>query len=121
MKRLIFLCGLLLLGITLFAQQKVKRGCAERPKAKFTAIFFISTIEFPRLLQASIFVFANNAWRDFSRLDRHRLINHALGHFVVNHFDMARDREVFAERVANKAVIRQDAAQIVMAFKHDAK
>jgi hypothetical protein len=64
--------------------------------------------------------FADHARRDFARLDRDRLVDHALLLGVVAHFDIAGHREVLAERMADETVVGQDAAQVVVAFEHDA-
>src|SRR3990167_2408740 len=73
------------------------------------------------LLKAAVVVLANHAWRNLTRLDRDGLVNHAFLLRVVTHFHVARDREILAERMAHEAVVGQDTAQIVMAFKDDAK
>jgi hypothetical protein len=43
------------------------------------------------------------------------LVHHALLVGVVTHFDVADQREVLAERMADEAVVREDAAQIRVA------
>src|SRR6187399_834780 len=45
-------------------------------------------------------------------LDRDRLVHHALLGGVVAHLDVADQREVLAERMADEAVVGEDAAQI---------
>ena len=72
-------------------------------------------------MQTSIVVFADDSGRDFTRLNAHRLVDHALEFGVVTHFHLTAEWEVFAEGVPNKAVVGQNAAQIVMTLKHDAK
>ena len=56
-----------------------------------------------------------------SRLDRNRLINNSTKLLVITHFNVPRNREVFAERIANKPVISKNSAQIWMAIEHDAE
>ena len=50
--------------------------------------------------------------RDLARLDADRLVDHPLLLGVVAHLDMARHREVLAQRVADEAVVREDATQV---------
>ncbi len=71
-------------------------------------------------VQASVLFFADDAGRDLARLDRHRLVHHAARLGVVAHLDVARQREILAEGMADEAVVGQDAAQVVMAIEHDA-
>ena len=73
-----------------------------------------------RLVQTSVFFFADDPRCNFARLDGHRFVNDARALGVVAHFDMTRDGEVFAERMTNETVIGEDAAQILVTFKHDA-
>jgi hypothetical protein len=47
-----------------------------------------------------------------ARLDGHRLIDHAFLLGVVAHLDVAGDREILAEGMADEAVIGEDAAQV---------
>jgi hypothetical protein len=70
---------------------------------------------------AAVVVFADDARRDLARLDRHRLVDHALLLGVVAHLDVARHREVLAQRMADEAVVGQDAAQVDMALEDDAE
>ncbi len=56
-----------------------------------------------------------------ARHDAHRLVHHALLLVVVLHFDIARQREVLAERMADEAVVSEDAAQVRMSAEHDAE
>jgi hypothetical protein len=65
-----------------------------------------------RLSESAVVVFAHDARRDLARLDGHRLVDHALLLGVVAHLDVARDREVLAHRVADEAVVGEDAAQV---------
>ena len=60
-------------------------------------------------------VVANHLRHQRARLDGHRLVHHALLVGVVAHFDVADQREVLAERMADEAVVGEDAAQIRMA------
>ena len=54
-----------------------------------------------------------------SRLDRNRLINNSAKLLIIAHFNVPRNREVFAERIANKPVISKNSAQIWMASMAD--
>ena len=72
-------------------------------------------------MQASVIVFTHNSGRDLARLDRDGLVNYARKLCVIAHFNVAREREVFAKWVADETVVCQDAAQISMAFKDNAK
>jgi hypothetical protein len=56
-----------------------------------------------------------------ARDDADRLIYHALLLGVVLHFDIPAEREVLAERMADEAVVGEDAAQVRMAAEQDAK
>jgi hypothetical protein len=60
-------------------------------------------------------LFADDARHDLARLDADRLVDDALLIGVVAHLDMPGHREVLAERVADEAVVGEDAAQIHMA------
>src|SRR5512141_2560528 len=66
-------------------------------------------------------VFADDARRDFARLYAHRLVDHALLLRVVAHFDLPRNREILAERMADEAVVGEYPAQVRMAGEHDAE
>ena len=72
-------------------------------------------------MQAAVVVFADHARHDLARLDRHRLVDDALLLRVVAHLDRARDREVLAERMADEAVVGEDAAQVDVAVEDDAE
>ena len=50
-----------------------------------------------------------------------RFANHTLLGFVVPHFDVATQREVFSQRVTFKSVIGQDTAKIWVARKENAE
>src|SRR5664279_6156344 len=65
--------------------------------------------------------FTDDARRHFTRLDGHRLIDHALLLGVVTHLDIPGKGEVLAEGMADKAIVRQDAAQIDMTLEMDAE
>src|SRR5262245_43073908 len=54
-----------------------------------------------------------------ARLDADRLLHHAAARRVVPHLDVAGKREVLAERVADEAVVREDAPQVGMAAEQD--
>src|SRR5690606_3184398 len=69
----------------------------------------------------SVVMLAPDARGDLARLDRDRLINDALLFGVVAHFHVAENREILAERMADEAIVRQDAAQVGMAFEDDAE
>ena len=73
------------------------------------------------MFQTAVGFFADHARHDFARLDRHWLIDHALLLRVVAHFDIARHREVLAERMTDETVVGQNAAQVGVAFEHDAE
>ena len=53
--------------------------------------------------------------------DGHRLVHHALLVGVVAHFDVADQREVLAERMADETVVGEDAAQIRVTGEQDAE
>src|SRR6266699_2854504 len=59
--------------------------------------------------QVAILVLANDARRDLAGFDRYRLVDDALLLRVVTHLDVAREREILAERVADEAIIGEDA------------
>jgi hypothetical protein len=61
-------------------------------------------------VQTSVFFFADDPGRDFSGLNRDRLVNDASSFSVITHFDMARDREIFSERMTNESVIGENSA-----------
>src|SRR4029077_13889132 len=65
--------------------------------------------------------FAHDPRRDFARIDGDGLVDDAALLGVVAHLDMARQREVLAERMADEAVIGEDAAQVRMPVEHDAE
>src|SRR5690554_1841320 len=50
-----------------------------------------------------------------------RLVDDATLVRVVAHFDVADQREVLAERMANEAVVGEDATQVRMALEYDAE
>jgi hypothetical protein len=54
-------------------------------------------------------------------LDADRLVDHTLLLRVVAHLDLPDQREVLAERVADEAVVGQDAAQVGMTVEQDAE
>src|SRR6185295_17385639 len=64
---------------------------------------------------------AHDSRRDFARIDGDGLVDHAALLGVVAHFDMARQREVLAERMADEAVVGEDAPQVRMPLEHDAE
>ncbi len=67
-------------------------------------------------------IVANHARHADARLDRgHRLVHHTLALFVVAHFDVADQREILAERVADESIVGQDAAQVRVTIEHDAE
>src|SRR5450759_271558 len=70
------------------------------------------------LQSAGVIFFADDARRHFARLDRDRLIDHTLLGGVVTHFNMAGQREVLAERIADETVVGQDTAQIGMTSEY---
>src|SRR5574340_1679341 len=68
----------------------------------------------------TVIFFTDDAWRHLARFDRHRLVYDALLFRVVAHFHMAGQREILAERAADKAIIGQDAAQVRVPGEYDA-
>src|SRR3989338_6919588 len=68
----------------------------------------------------TVVFFTYDARSHFARLDRHRLIHDTLLFRVVAHFHVAGQREILAERIADKAIVSQDAAQVGMSGKYDA-
>src|ERR1044071_6787481 len=66
-------------------------------------------------------VFADDTRHQRARLDAHRLVHHtALGR-VVLHLDVADQREVATERMADETVVGQQAAQIGVTLEQDAE
>jgi hypothetical protein len=65
--------------------------------------------------------FAHDARGDLARLDGDRLVHDAPLLGVVTHLDVARDRKILAERMADEAVVGEDAAQVRMAVEHHAE
>ena len=68
---------------------------------------------------SAVVFFANHARRDFTHFDGDGLVNHALLFRVITHFNEARGGKILAERVANKTVVGEDAAQVVMTLKNN--
>jgi hypothetical protein len=66
-------------------------------------------------------IFAHDARGVLAWLDGYRLINHTRLIRVVTHFDMTGNRKILAERMADKAVVGQYAAQVVMPNECDTK
>ena len=64
-------------------------------------------------------LFTNDPRHDFARLDRHRLIDDAALLRVVAHLDVTRQRKILAERMADEAVVGQQAPQIRMPVEDD--
>src|SRR5574343_652231 len=81
---------------------------------KFSVKLRISAINRP-----PVGIFAHDARGVFTRLDRYWLVDHSSLIRVVAHLDIARNREILAERVPNEAVIGQDTTQIVVTHKSD--
>ena len=73
------------------------------------------------LAPRSVLFFAHHARRDLARLDSDGLVNDPSLLGVVAHFDIARYGEILAERMADKAVIGKNAAQVRMPFEHYAE
>ena len=71
-------------------------------------------------LRRPVAVLADDARRDLARLDRHRLVDDAALLRVVAHLDVTGDRKVLAERVADEAVVGQEAAQVRVPGEDDA-
>src|SRR5574343_1745960 len=61
-----------------------------------------------------ISIFAHDARGILPRLDGPGLVNHTRLIRVVAHLDITRDGEVLAERMTNKAVVSQNATQVVV-------
>src|SRR5688572_33229632 len=74
---------------------------------KFIVRFWISGKAAPLTREPRIL--ADHAWHVVARLDRDRLVDHAAGGRVVADLDVAGDREVLAERMADEAVVGEDA------------
>src|SRR5262245_44885709 len=85
---------------------------------KFSVKFWNSAMTGPRLAVAGL---ADHLGHGHARLDVHRLVDHAATRRVVAHLDPAREREVLAERVADEAVVGQDAPQVRVAAEQDAE
>jgi hypothetical protein len=66
-------------------------------------------------------IVTDHLWNQHPRDDAHRLIHHALLLGVVLHFYVAAKREVLAERMADEAIVSEDAAQVRMTAKEDAE
>src|SRR5437773_2544784 len=64
-------------------------------------------------------IMADDLGHQYTRYDAHGLIHHALLFRVVLHFNIADEREVLAERMANEPVVREDAAQVRMTAKQN--
>src|SRR5689334_14368315 len=93
----------------------VKLSPAGRPEPKFMHSVSFLTLQ----LGICVVLFANDARRDLSRFDRDGLVDDPLLVRVVAHLDIARDREVLAERVTDEAVVREQTAQIRMTREDD--
>ena len=65
-------------------------------------------------------VVANDLRHERARLDADGLVDDAALRGVVAHLDVADQRKILAERMADEAVVRQQAAQIRMAAEQDA-
>ena len=59
--------------------------------------FFMSALAEP--FGVRVILFAHDARRDHARFDRHRLVDHAFLVGVVTHLDVARQRELLADRL----------------------
>src|SRR5690242_1061258 len=66
-------------------------------------------------------VVADDARHQYPGLDAHRLVHHPLLLLVVAHLHVAGQGEVLAERVADEAVVGEDAAQVRVAVEQDAE
>src|SRR5579863_1281404 len=89
---------------------------------KFMVKFWISGI-LGSLLERLVVtrVVADHARYQVSRLDAHRLVDDALLLLVVTHLHVAGQREVLAERMADEAIVGEDAAQVRIAIEQDAE
>jgi hypothetical protein len=56
-----------------------------------------------------------------ARLDADRLVNHALLLGIVDHLDIAAEREVLAKRMPDEAVVGEQAPQVRMPLEQDAE
>src|SRR5688572_15998679 len=65
-------------------------------------------------------IVADDLRHERARLDADRLVDDAALGRVVAHLDVADQREVFTERVADEPVVRQQATQIGVAAEQDA-
>src|SRR5688572_27596904 len=74
-----------------------------------------------RILQLGVVavVLADDARHERARLDGHGLIDDAALRSVVLHFDVPDQREILAERMADEAVIGEEATQIGMPVEQD--
>src|SRR3990172_4512043 len=73
------------------------------------------------LAQITVLVFADDARRDFTRLDRHRLVDYSLLLRVVAHLDLAGNRKILAERMTDETVVGEYPAQVRVAGEDDAE
>src|SRR3972149_4306112 len=62
-------------------------------------------------------IFADDAGNEHAVLNTHRLIDYAAFVRVVAHLHVALQREILAERMTDEPVVRQQTAQIRVAFK----
>ena len=74
----------------------------------------------PTSFAIPIMLFADHARRDLPRFDTDRLIDYPLLVGVVTHFHISAQWKVLAERIADKAVISENAPQIGMTRKNNA-
>src|SRR5690606_15896000 len=88
---------------------------------KFNVKFWISGIARVLQLRLVASVVTDDLRHERSLHDAHRLVYDTALVGVVTHLDVADQREVFAERMADEAVVRQDPAQIRMALEENAE
>src|SRR5215471_8614172 len=86
---------------------------------KFRVKFWISGIA--GILEVGLIavVVADHLRHEGPRLDADRLVDDAPLHRVIAHLDVADQREVLAERMADEAIVREDPAQVRVALEQN--
>src|SRR5690606_28322288 len=87
---------------------------------KFSVKFWISGIAAILQVELITIVVANDLRDERARLDRDGLVNDAAFDRVVAHLDVADERKILAERMADEAVVREQPTQIGMTAEQDA-
>src|SRR5262245_25499337 len=85
---------------------------------KFSVKFWNSAMA-ARPRPARLAFLADHLRHGHARLDADRLIDDAPARRVVAHLDVAREREILAERMADEAVVGEDAAKVRVASEQD--